>query len=137
MNQAITGIEKMRKLISWILAAMLIIGLLSSVINLKYILIIGLVMIMLAFMMGTFYGLFMKGLSTIERIIIFAMSLILLIRFIFSVQHWKGAGIAQIALIIPMLLFIYVSFKMPGKLKFEFPFILLMAIFALLSFFGI
>ncbi len=137
MDQAITKIEKIRRSISWILAAMLIIGLLSSFINLKYVLIIGLVMMMLTFIMGIFYGLFMKGLTKIERIIIFTMSLILLIRYEFSIQHWKGAGIAHIALIIPMLLFIYVSFKMPGKLKFEFPFVLLMALFALLSFFGL
>ena len=137
MDTTITKTERIRKLFSWILAAMLLLSFISSFINNKYLLIIGLVLMMIAFSLGIPYGLFMRGLTKIERIIIFAMSFVLLIRFSFSLHHWKGAGIAQIALIVPMIIFIYVAFKMPGKLKFEFPFLLLMAIFALLSFFGI
>jgi hypothetical protein len=126
-----------RLIISWIITGLLLAGVVFSLFNIKFILITGLILVLSAFLFGCIYALLIKGLSKVERLVIFLMSFIQLIGFVFRIQHWKGAGIANMALIVPIGLFIYITFKMEGKLKHEFPFLSVMAFLALLTFFGI
>ena len=127
--------ERLRSRLSWILSIFLVIGVVFSLINSKQIMIIGGYLVLVGFLFGIIYGLLIRGLSKIERLIVFLMSFILLIHFVFRVHHWEGIRYTHMALIIPMGLFVFITFKKDGKLKYEFPFMLVMAILALLSFF--
>ncbi len=127
--------ERLRSRLSWILSIILVIGVVFSLISSSPIMIVGRYLVLVGFLLGIFYSIFIKGLSRIERWIVFLMSFILLIQSAFRLHHWEGIMYTHIALIIPMGIFIYISFTKNKKLKCEYPFVLVMAILALISFF--
>ena len=127
-------IKPNRSFLSWTITAFFLIGVVFSVINSKHLMSIGGYLIMLGFLFGIIYSLIIKGLSPIERVFIFLMSFLQLIHFAFLVQHWNGIRYTHLLLIIPIGQFIFITFRMNGKLRNEFPFLLAMAIIALFLF---
>ena len=131
-----TLIKSPRFISSLIITIFLVFGSILRFFDIKLLLYIGTISILIGFGLGCLYGLIIKNLSLIERIIIILISLIPLLRYIFTIQHWKGVMIFQYALFIPIGLFVFICFRMTGKLKYEFPFLGIIALFALLTFIG-
>jgi hypothetical protein len=138
MNHSLTNTstsnKPLRTILSWIIASMLVIGVVLSFIDFKYVLTIGRILVLVGFLFGVIYSQVIKDLSKIERLFIFLMSFIQLIHFLFVINHWKGIFYSHLSLIIPIGLFVLITFKMNEKFKYEFPFLLVMATTALLFF---
>jgi hypothetical protein len=128
---------KLRKRLSWIITFLLGSGVILSLINLKLVMIFGGLSALVGILMGIIYSLTIHGLSKIERLTVFMMSFFLLVYFIFKIQHWKGILLSSFALIIPLSLFVFISLRRERKLKYEFSFLLIMAIISILTFFSL
>jgi hypothetical protein len=87
-------------------------------------------------MLGALHGLIIKNLPMIERTIILTISIVPLLKYLFSIQHWSGLIIFHYALLLSIGLFLYIVFRRAGKLEYELPFLGMMALLALLSFTG-
>jgi len=138
MNHSLTNTptsnKPLRTILSWIIASILVIGVVFSFIDFKYVSTGGRILVLVSFLFGVIYSQVIKDLSKIERLFIFLMSFIQLIHFLFVINHWKGIFFTHLTLIIPIGLFVLITFRMNGKFKYEFPFLLVMATTALLSF---
>jgi hypothetical protein len=83
-------------------------------------------------LIGFIYPFIMKDLSRKDRIIIGLMAGFTFIRYFAMMFHLPGASYYNLMMIVPMGLFVYVSYS-PKNLKTEYPFLLMLAILPLLS----
>ena len=93
----------------------------------------GFYLVTIGILLGLIYAFIMTGLTMKVRVIIAVMTGITFIKHFSMMFHLPGASYYNLILVIPMGLFVYVSFK-PNNLKTEYPFLLMTAITALFSF---
>ncbi len=124
---------KRRKNLSLLITIILFIGIVAQLTGIipgisLFIMLSGLI---LAFI----YSILVRGISQAQKTFLLLMSGITLLNPLFIILHLPGAEITHLSLTIPMGLFAYISFKHAKELKPEYPFLLMIAIVALLSFF--
>ena len=105
-----------------------------AAVTLKFNVLIGLIIIEIGLLAGLIYAMVTTGLTTKERGIIATMMIFTLAKQIAVMLNLPGAGYFQLLLLIPITLFLYISFGRIN-LKTEYPFLLMTAVIALLSFF--
>jgi hypothetical protein len=125
-----------RLLFSLIITALLLFGSIIKILEISSLVYAGIISILLGFGAGILYGIFVRNLTMIERTIIVIISIVPLLKSIFIIQHWSGLIVLHYSLLIPIGLFLFIAFRMRGKLEYEFPYLGIMSLLALLSFTG-
>ena len=126
------SINNSRLIPSMVITSILAIATTLSFIHTKTILTVTNILVMLGHFVAIIYAAFSKELIRQDKTIILIISILPLLFYLFMINHWPGILILRLIMFIPIGTFIYVSFRVMNRLKYEFPFLGLMAIYILL-----
>jgi hypothetical protein len=87
---------------------------------------------MLGHLIAIIYAIALKSLDKKEKLVILLISVFPLIFFTFMINHWPGASILRVLMFLPIGTFVFISFRMINRLKYEFTFLGIMSVYVLL-----
>jgi hypothetical protein len=125
--------KKTRLRYSVIITTILTIGMILSFIKYPVTLAISLGLFILGHLIAIIYALSSRIIQRIEKIVILLISSFPLVYYVFILNHWPGIYIIWILQWISVAAFMFASFRMINRLKYEFPFLGLMAVYILLN----
>ncbi len=125
--------DNSRYIPSLVVTSILIVALIMNFFKFLLIIRISLTLFLIAHIIAIFYAIFIGGLSRLERMIILTISIFPFFFYLFKITHWPGISILGYLLFLSIGAFVYSSFRLIDKLKYEFPFLGIMALYALLG----
>ena len=126
------SINNSRLIPSIIITSILVLGSILSFIHIKIALSIASILFIVGHLIAIIYALVSKSMDKKEKLVILLISVFPLIFFAFMINHWPGGSILRVLMFLPIGTFIFVSFRMMNRLKYEFPFLGIMALYILL-----
>ena len=120
---------------SVIITCLLVVALILRYIEFDILSIISVALFICGHLFAIVYASVSKSLKQREKLIILIISVFPLIFYLFMINHWPGASIIQFLMFIPAGTFIYSTFQMKNILKYEIPFLGIIAVNILLMIF--